>query len=88
MNGPKGYAKLKRKLAAAGWSIHGELLSWNGIRAKPGWFAVCRYCSSPNRSVYFRTMRQLQKWVDSGFKSALPLVELEDGSKVKQAEVA
>jgi hypothetical protein len=88
MNGPKGYEKLKRKLAGKGWRFGGPLLSVDDVKAKPGYFSVWRLDGGACRSLYFRTMRQVQRWADSGFKSPLPAIELEDGSVVEQKSVA
>lgn len=84
------YRKLEMRLNAKGYDIRakelcsfgsGSLLSINGMKPIGDWHVFVIKKGNFGTGIYFKTLRQVQRWAENGFKdSDIPKIPLEDGT--------
>ncbi len=93
------YVKLEMKLASKGYDLRakeigsfacGTLIGIDNLKVVGDWsievYPPGHCCTN---ALYFKTLRQVQRWADNGFKDKfLPKIPLEDGSFKIQKKVA
>lgn len=93
------YIRLRIKLHSKGYDIrakeigsfaYGKLVARDDVKVIGDW-SIEVYPPGHNciNALYFSSFRQVQRWVDNGFKDEfLPKIPLEDGTFIIQKKVA